>query len=225
MLIGRLDSESDSYRRKRDELRRAEIALVEQREHVAALRRALPLDTAAADYALEEGPRSLDADGPVRSITLSDLFEDPGRPLILYQFMYGGAQTKPCPMCSMWIDGFSGVARHLGQWANFAIVAQADVGTIRDWARTRGWTNLRLVSSAPSSLKHDLGFQNDEGAQMPGLSVFVRRSDGALRHFYSVSAHLDDEHPRRGLDLYTPVWSLMDLMPGGRGDWLPKREY
>ena len=41
--------ETAEYRKRREELRQAEIALKEQRERVAALRRALPLTTGASD--------------------------------------------------------------------------------------------------------------------------------------------------------------------------------
>jgi predicted dithiol-disulfide oxidoreductase (DUF899 family) len=37
-------------------------------------------------------------------------FTAPDRPLILYHFMFGKRQVEPCPMCSMWIDGFDAVA-------------------------------------------------------------------------------------------------------------------
>lgn len=163
MTVARLASESDEYRRRRDELLEAEVALKEQRERVADLRRRLPLDSRVEDYELEEGSRALDEDGPTRSIRLSDLFDKRDRPLVLYQFMYGAAQKKPCPMCTMWIDGFNGVGRHLRRWGNFAIVAQADVEQLRSWARTRGWTNLRLVSSRPSALKADLDSDPQNG--------------------------------------------------------------
>ena len=41
----RLEGESDAYEQARAALREAEIELKEQREHVAALRRALPAGT------------------------------------------------------------------------------------------------------------------------------------------------------------------------------------
>lgn len=225
MRIGRLPNESDAYRKARDELLEAEIALKDQRERVAKLRRALPLDAVIEDYALEEGPADLDRDGPVHKLRLSDLFDESPRPVLVYQYMFGGAQKAPCPMCTMWTDGFNGVAHHIRRWAHFGIVAQAELGALRTWARKRGWRNLRLFSSAGSTLKTDLGFQNEAGEQQPGVSVFVRHEDGSLRHFYSGSAYLGDATRYRGLDLYTPIWNLMDLLPGGRGDWLPKLEY
>ena len=29
----------------------------------------------------------------------------------------------------------------------------------------------------------------------------------------------------RGVDLLSPVWNLFDLLPSGRGDWMPGRDY
>lgn len=43
-------SESDEYRRQREELRVAELDLIDQAERVAALRRTLPADTVVDDY-------------------------------------------------------------------------------------------------------------------------------------------------------------------------------
>jgi hypothetical protein len=50
MIPGRVATESAEYRKLRDELVEAEIALKDQRERVAALRRKLPLDTEIQDY-------------------------------------------------------------------------------------------------------------------------------------------------------------------------------
>lgn len=223
VTIGRLDRESETYRRIREELEGAEIALRDQRERVAELRRKLPLDTEVEDYRFQEGPARLADDGPGREVGLSQLFERPDLPLVLYQFMFGNAQKSPCPMCTMWIDGLNGVAHHLRQRANFAVVAQASIDELRRWGRKRGWSNLRLLSSSPSTLKRDLGFEDAGGAQMPGVSVFVR-APGGLRHFYSVSAYLGGGE-YRGIDLLCPVWHLLDLLPGGRGDWMPSLGY
>ena len=224
MTIGRLANESDAYRRVRDELLAAEIALRDQRERVAALRRSLPLDTAVEDYVLRAGPADPDAEDRAHEVRLSALFEHPDRPLVVVHYMYGGAQASPCPMCTLWADGYNAVARHLARRINFALVAQAGIGDIRALARRRGWRDLRLLSSAGSSFKTDLGFQDADGEQYPGLSVFILGRDGGPRHFYSVSAYLK-EGEYRGMDLYTPVWNLLDLTPAGRGDWMPSLDY
>jgi predicted dithiol-disulfide oxidoreductase (DUF899 family) len=135
--------------------------------------------------------------------------------------MCGGAQKKPCPRCTMWVDGFNGVAHHLRQNINFAVIAEAGIRELREWARERHWDALRLVSSEGSGFKSFLNFQDQDGKQRPGLSVFVRSQDGSLKHFYSASASMTDEIKTRGIDLLSPVWHLLDLTPDGRGQWTP----
>jgi hypothetical protein len=39
--------------------------------------------------------------------------------VVIYHFMYGKKQTNPCPMCTMWIDGYNGVGQHLAQNVDF----------------------------------------------------------------------------------------------------------
>jgi len=223
-MKGPLEKESEAYRRARAELVEAEIALRDQCERVAALRRKAPVETAIEDYVFEEGPADLDREGPFTKVRLSGLFADRDKPLVVYQYMYGAAQKKPCPMCTLWIDGFNGVAHHLRQRVNFAVIAQVGVGELRDWGRQRGWHRLRLVSSAGSNFKADLHYQDADGSQHPGISVFVRSPDGSVKHFYSSSATMK-EQINRGIDLLSPVWNIFDLTPEGRGDWNAKLSY
>ena len=223
-MKGPLEKESEAYRKARAELLEAEIALRDQCERVAALRRKLPIETNVEDYVLDEGPAELDKEGPFTKVHLSGLFADRNKPLVVYQYMYGGAQKRPCPMCTLWIDGFNGVAHHLGQRVNFAVIAQVGIGELREWGRGRGWHRLRLVSSAGSNFKADLHFQDADGSQHPGISVFVRSLDGSVRHFYSSSAIMK-EQINRGIDLLSPVWNIFDLTPEGRGDWNAKLSY
>src|SRR6185369_6310942 len=118
-----LQNESPAYLAKREELRLAEIELLKQRERVAVLRRDLPRGATIQDYEFIEGQSSLDAgDEPAKRVRLSELFSAPNRSLVIYHFMYGKKQTKPCPMCTMWIDGYNGVAHHLARNLDFAIV-------------------------------------------------------------------------------------------------------
>jgi predicted dithiol-disulfide oxidoreductase (DUF899 family) len=223
-IVARLPNESGGYRRVRQELFDAEIALREQTIALAALRRELPLDTEVEDYVFERGPADLDRDEPIEQVRLSELFVSPDRPLIVYHFMYGEAQTEPCPMCSMWLDGFNGIVRHVTQRANLAVVAAAPIEKLRAYARHRGWSNLSLLSSASSTFKTDLQTQTPEGDQRPAISVFSRAGDGTVRHFYTGEATLDDR-TWGGLDQYSPVWNLFDLTPQGRGDWNPQLDY
>src|SRR6266404_3397454 len=127
-----LPNESPNYLASRDELRLAEIEEMRQRERVAELRRQLPEGASVQDYVFEEGPANLDAgDTPIRTVRLSELFSAPDRSLVVYQFMFGKKNTTPCPMCTLWIDGWNGVAHHLAQNVDVAIVAAADPMALR----------------------------------------------------------------------------------------------
>jgi len=135
----RLENESDEYLSKREELRIAEIESMKLRERVAQLRRELPRSAIVNDYTFLAGPADLKAgDSPTRTVRLSELFTARDRAVIIYHLMYGKRQTKPCPMCTLWIDGFNGVAHYIAQNADLAIVAAADPATLPAHARKRG---------------------------------------------------------------------------------------
>src|SRR5947207_8971269 len=214
-----LPDESEEYLLKRDELRRAEIDLRKERERVAELRRQLPHGPAVEDYVFEEVSAKLDAgDTPIQKIRLSELFTNPDRSVVIYHFMFGKKQTKPCPMCTAWIDGYNGVADHLAQNLDLAIVAAADLASLRSYARTRGWNRLRLLSAGSNTFKYDLGSEDREGNQDSTVSVFARDSDGTLRHCYTAHPAMADDIKERGLDLLCPVYNVLDITPQGRGD-------
>jgi predicted dithiol-disulfide oxidoreductase (DUF899 family) len=221
-----LSNESGDYLAKREELRLAEIELMRQRERVAELRRRLPQGAPVQDYTFEEGPANLDSgDSPARIVRLSELFTLPDRALVIYHLMYGKKQIKACPMCTAWIDGFNGVADHLAQNINLAIVAAADTPVLRAHARSRGWKKLRLLSAGSNTFKYDLGSEDREGKQDSTISVFSRASDGTVRHFYSAHPRMASDIQERGIDLLSPIWNILDLTPQGRGDWYTKLEY
>src|SRR5579863_6104757 len=190
-----LTGESSEYLARREELRLAEIELMRQREHVAEMRRHLPEGASLRDYQFEEGPCDLNAgDAPVRTVRLSELFTAPNRSLVIYHFMFGKKQTKACPMCTAWIDGANGVAHHLAQNLDFAVVAAADLPTLRAFARQRDWNKVRLLSAGNNTFKYDLGSEDREGAQDSTVSVFTRDANGTVRHFYTA-------HPRMAPDV------------------------
>jgi predicted dithiol-disulfide oxidoreductase (DUF899 family) len=226
MLLTRLTDESSTYVAAREELRLAEIELMRHREQVAELRRRLPDGPVVDDYELLEGPPDLVAgDELAQVVRLSELFTTPARPLVVYHFMYGKQQTAACPMCTLWIDGFNGVAHHLAQNVDFVVVAAADLPTLRQHARQRGWHNLRLLSAGTSSFKYDLGSEDAEGNQDSTISVFSKDDHGVVRHTYSTHPRLSGEIDQRGIDLLCPVWHLLDLTPQGRGDWYASLDY
>lgn len=215
-----LPNESADYLSKREELRLAEVDLMRQRERVAELRRQLPEGAIVEDYVFEEGPATLDAgDTPTRTVRLSELFTGPNRSVVVYHFMFGKKQTNPCPMCTLIIDGWNGVAHHLAQNVDVAIVAAASPTALRAHARARGWDKLRLLSCGDNTFKYDLRSEDREGNQDSTVSVFTRDNDGTLRHFYTAHPSMAEDIKERGLDLLCPVYNILDLTPPGRGDW------
>ncbi|MEQ8348501.1 MAG: DUF899 family protein [Sneathiellaceae bacterium] len=220
-------NEGADYRAARDALLLAERELRRQVEHVAALRRALPPGgRTKEDYPFATGPADLSADGPQRTLRLSELFA-PGRDsLILYGFMLppGG---PACPMCTAFLDSLDGAAPHVAQTANLAVVAKAPLPELRAFARSRGWRHLRLLSS------HGTGFNADylaerDGDQMPMLNVFQRTADGVCHAWGSELLYHPSEpgQDARHVDMAWPLWNLLDLTPGGRGtDWYPDLSY
>ncbi len=225
MEYGRFSTESDAYAKAREELRIAEGELITHRERVAELRRSLPRGATIEDYAFIEGPADLGAGDAPSEVSLSELFSGPDRSVVIMQLMYGKAQTSPCPMCTMWLDGLNGVVDHLDQRLDFVVVAAAEIDQLRAHARDRGWDKLRLLSASGSTFKYDTGSEDAEGNQGSTFSVFGRDDDGTLFHSYSAHPQWSETDYQRGLDLMSPVWNMFDLTPQGRGDWYAGLSY
>lgn len=214
---------SAEYIAARKALLAEERDLRDRVESVAALRRRLPTGTILDEYVFEEGPRDLAEDAPAGETSLLDVFGDHGT-LVVYHLMFAPDAEQACPMCSMWVDGFHGVSHHLGQHVGFAVVARAPLDRLRAWGRHRGWDGLRLLSSYRNSFNPDLGVEDPDGAQRPAVSVFARDGD-RVRHTYTMQASFSVDEAERGIDLLSPVWQVLDLTPGGRGDWYADNGY
>ncbi len=210
----RFPGESVAYRNARDKLLAAEVDLRREVERVAAMRRALPQGgTVPEDYEFDS------ADG---SVTMSSLFASGHDTLALYSLMFRPGE-KPCPMCSSMLDGLDGNARQAGQRLSLAVVAKAPVNEIREFAEKRGWRHLRLLSAAGNGYSQAYFGENAEGNQLPMLNVFTR--DGqTIHHRYATElmfALAEAGQDPRHVDMLWPLWNLLDLTPGGRGDWYP----
>ena len=212
-------NEGKSYRAARNKLLAAEMALRGKIEAVAALRRKLPMGGAVTEDYLFESEK-----GKVR---LSQLFQR-GDTLVAYSFMYGPKMERACPMCTAMLDGLNGNAPHIAQRTDLVVIAKSPIGRIAEFARSRGWANFRLLSSAANNYNRDYHGEDDKGGQWPMMNVFVRRN-GAIRHFWGsemLAAKSDPGQNGRHVDLLWPLWSALDLTPEGRGkDWYPKLAY
>ncbi len=175
-----------------------------------------------ADYSFTEGPLDLERDEPVQPVTLRGLFGDHDA-LVVYHLMFHPDDDQACPMCSLWVDGLHGVSHHIGRRAALAVVGKAPLAKLRDWARHRGWQGLRVVSSHDTPFNGDLHMETVRGGQWPAVSVFARDGD-AVRHVLTQFADYPDG-TAGAIDLLSPVWNTFDLLPAGRGEWLPDNDY
>lgn len=228
----RFPGESEEYRRERNRLLEAEAGLRRAIEQVAAQRRALsPGGVVPDDYGFEAAD-----DGS--AVRFSELFE-PGRDtLVIYSFMFprysgdtrpGPAEgdtarlplaETPCASCTSILDSLDGAARHLAQHLSLAVVAKSDPGRIKNFARERGWRHLRLLSSRGNGYNRDYHAETPDGEQRPVLNVFVRDGD-RFRHSWAselMFAPREEGMDPRHVDAIWPMWHVLDLTPGGRGN-------
>jgi predicted dithiol-disulfide oxidoreductase (DUF899 family) len=222
----KIKGESEEYRKLRDQLLEAEIALKDQTERVASLRRQLPrgplLET---DYVFREGPPDLSDSSPAkfRDVRFSELFAPGKDSLIVDHMMWAPGDELPCRMCNMWADGYSSIAPHLNDKVNFVLVSKMEIARLRDWGRRRGWEKMRLLSSHDNTSNHDY-FAEDENGQRPAVSVFRRTPNGKIYFTYTTEMSRAPGH-HRGIDPFSAVWHLLDLLPEGRENWMPKQFY
>jgi predicted dithiol-disulfide oxidoreductase (DUF899 family) len=204
---------TSEYLSARRALLTAEMELRDQIEAVAAQRRKLPAGPTIKDFEFTDAATG----GKVK---LSELFST-GDALLVYNMMYAPDDEAPCRMCTMWVDGYNGVMRQLSEVVPMAIISRAPVEKLRALRDSRGWNRLRLLS-APAEYSRLVGTENEDGSQNPILCVF-RRSGNQISLWYRASAEFPDEafNSQRGIDLLSPVWNLLDLLPAGRGDWYP----
>jgi Uncharacterized protein conserved in bacteria len=218
-------AECDAYRQARNELLHAEINLRRQTEEVAALRRKLPYSAQLKeDYIFEEK----DATGNIRQTRLSELFAPGKDSLIIYSFMFGPKNIKPCTSCTSILDGLDGMIFHAEQRVNVAIVAKTSIDKLMDWAESRGWKNLHLLSSANNTYNNDYFGEDERGNQLPILNVFQKEGND-IYHVYATELLFvkpETGQDGRHVDCIWPLWNLFDYTPAGRGtNWHPKHSY
>lgn len=190
----RIKGESEEYRSVRNQLLEAEIALKDQTERVAALRRQLPAGPLVeTDYVFREGPSDIRDESPAnfRDVRLSELFAPGKDSLIVDHMMWGPNDKLPCPMCNMWADGYSGSAPHVSDKVNFVLVSKVEIGRLSEWVRRRVRDKIRLLSSHDNTFHRDFLVEDEKGqrpAALPTANSFhvynrtVARARAPSRH-------------------------------------------
>ena len=204
----------DTYRTAREKLYQAERALRDQIESVAEMRRDLPAGPVVSDYEFDEGGK------PVR---LSELFAQGKPELIVYHLMYFADDDEFCPMCSMWVDSWNAVSKHIEQRANIVVATRAPLEKVNAWAKKRGWSSIRILADVGPAFAKDMGAEDGSGDPVETVAVFIKEGS-VIRNTYLSHAYMFDEW--RFNDLLTPVWQIFDLLPSGRSeDWHPSNDY
>jgi predicted dithiol-disulfide oxidoreductase (DUF899 family) len=225
--------ESAEYRHARNQLLDAEVELRLAIERVAAQRRALPLGgVVPADYVFEE---VADEGGQVR---FSELFAPGKDTLVIYSFMFPrwSGDTRPgpalgetarlplaetpCPSCTSILDSLDGAAPHLAQLINLVVVSKSAPERIRNFARERGWDQMRLLSSRHNTYNRDYRAELPDGEQQPILNVFARHGD-EIRHQWATElmfAPREEGQDPRHVDSIWPLWNVLDMTPAGRAN-------
>lgn len=134
------------------------------------------------------------ASGP---ITLEELFGDQR---YLYVVHNMGAR---CSYCTMWADGLNGVLPHLEKRAAFVLSSPDDPAAQAAVKAERGW-KFEMVSVRGSTFPQDMGYLQENGAWLPGISVFRREEDRIVRVTDTPFGPGDD---------FCIVWPLYDLIP------------
>jgi len=210
--------ESAPYRTARNALLAEEVALRQQIEKVAELRRQLPPGGATADYTFTAPDQTATA--------MTDLFTTPRNTLAVYSLMYRPDAASPCPMCVSLLDGLAGQACHVGQRVDLVVVSAATPQQLHVLSEARGWSELRLFSTQGTTYQRDYHAEAPDGSQLPMMNVFRKTPQGIHHTWGSESFYADIDGQPRHVDQLWPLWSVLDLTPDGRGtDWYPALSY
>ena len=207
----------DAWLEARKALLRKEKEFTGLRDELNQERRDLPWEAVDKDYRFE-GPDGIE--------TLADLFGERSQ-LIVYHFMFAPEWDEGCPHCSFWADSFDPNVVHMNaRDASFVAISRAPFTKLASYEKRMGW-RFRWLSSSANEFSYDYGAsftpeQQEHGgmanytmvdapeADIAGVSVFCKDTDGRLFHTYSAYA--------RGIDLLNAAYNYIDLVPKGRDE-------
>lgn len=204
------------------ELLKNEKELLHKSDELAARRRALPWTKIEKPYVFESARGT---------VGLADLFDGKSQ-LAVYHFMFGPHWKQGCPNCSFVTDHLNGTYPHLrARDVSLVLVSRAPLAKLVSFRERLGW-QIPWVSSGGCDFNRDFGvsFSKEEHAsganlynletrppyeeENPGLSVFVKTSDGAIYRTYSTYA--------RGVEAFLTTYTILDRVPKGRDEAPPQ---
>jgi predicted dithiol-disulfide oxidoreductase (DUF899 family) len=208
----------DEWVAERRTLLAREKELTRLRDQIARERRALPWVRVDKNYVF---------DAPEGRRTLAELFEG-RRQLLVQHFMFAPGWEQGCPSCSFMADHSDGMKVHLAHRdVTLVAVSRAPLADIARFRQRMGW-QFKWVSSHGSDFNYDFGvsFTPEEVAkgelhynygtwpfayeEWPGISVFFKDDANEVFHTYSTYG--------RGVEVMMGTYSMLDLMPKGRGE-------
>lgn len=191
--MGKKGTKSERNRGKSD---RSEKKLKKLSEEIASARKKM-IKISSKIAAMDVTDYTLrNTDGS--DIRLSEMFGDKENLILVHNM------GKSCPYCTLWADGFSGVAYFIEKKAAFVLVSPDPPEVQKEFADSRGW-KLKTYSAAGSAFTKDMGYQTDAGAYWPGVSVFHRNKNGKITRIAK-----DIFGPG---DFYCSPFHFLDLLP------------
>ncbi len=143
-------------------------------------------------------------------IRLSDLFGKHDELILVHNM------GKFCPWCTLWADGFNGIIHHLEERAAFVVSTPDEPDVMRKFARSRRWA-FNMVSTLGTTLKKDLGFEDENGNYHPGVSIIKKMEDGTLMHISKTPFGPGDD--------FCSLWYFFDMLDKANPDWNPQINY
>lgn len=145
-----------------------------------------------------------------KEVSLSQLFQDKNELIVIHNM------GKSCAYCTLWADGFNGFANHFESRAAFVLTSPDDDQTLAEFKQQRNW-HFECVSTKGTTFKEDLGFKDEKGYVLPGVSILLKEEDGSIKHYTKAAFGPGDD--------YCSIWSLFDLLPDESKDWRPRLNY
>lgn len=130
-------------------------------------------------------------------------------------------------MCTSFVGSLDIPAPDIEQRLAIAIVGRSPVARQLAFARERGWSHLKFYQTVGDDFAkyYRALVDGEEGAAV----LMWRREGDKVRLFWAAEG--GPETADSGQDAHlapdpTPLWTLLDWTPGGRGtSWYPKLDY